>query len=194
MTILRIDSSVNTKTSVTRSLTDRIIATLGDADVLTRDLSKSPVPQITESWAEARIVPPADRSPAQHAELALSDALVAELEAADTIVIGLPVYNFSVPASLKAWIDQVARVGVTFRYTPDGPVGLLKGKRVILAVASGGTAVGSDIDFATGYMQHVLGFLGIKDVTVIAADALATEPEKTLARAHAQIDGLRMAA
>ena len=88
------------------------------------------------------------------------------------LVIGLPIYNFSVPAAMKAWIDQIARVGVTFNYSENGPVGLMKKKRAIILLASGGTKVGSDIDFASEYMKHILGFIGITDVTIIAADAL----------------------
>jgi FMN-dependent NADH-azoreductase len=110
------------------------------------------------------------RSAAQRAALAESDALVAELAAADLLVIGVPIYNFGVPAALKAWVDMVARARLTFRYTENGPEGLLRGKRAYLVVASGGTAVGSEIDFATGYLRHVLGFLGIEDVQIIAAD------------------------
>ena len=194
MTILRIDSSANLETSVTRDLTDHILATLGDNQIITRDLARSPLPQITHTWAVARGLPEEDRSPEQKEALKQSDALIEEIQQADTIVIGLPVYNFSVPASLKAWIDLVARVGVTFRYTETGPVGLVQGKRVILAVASGGTPVGSDIDFATTYMRHVLGFMGMKDVEIIAADALAKDPDGTLSRAHDQIEGLKQAA
>lgn len=190
MTILRIDSSANTETSITRDLTDRIIATLGEEKVITRDLARSPLPQITHTWAVARALPENERSAEQKEALAQSDALIAEIEAADTLVIGLPVYNFSVPASLKAWIDLVARVGVTFRYSENGPEGLVKGKRVILAVASGGTAVGSEIDFATTYMRHVLGFMGMTDVEIVAADALAIDAEATIAKAHEEIAAL----
>lgn len=190
MKLLRIDSSVATQGSVTRDLTDRIIAALAPADVTTRDLAATPLPQITEAWVTARATPEADRSDAQRAELVLSDQLVDEIAQADTLVIGLPVYNFSVPASLKAWIDLIARVGVTFRYTAEGPEGLLKGKRAIIAMASGGTEAGSEIDFASGYLRHVLGFVGITDVTLIAADALAKDAEGTLARAHGAIDTL----
>ncbi|MFC6639467.1 FMN-dependent NADH-azoreductase [Sulfitobacter sp. JBTF-M27] len=194
MTILRIDSSANTETSVTRDLTDKIVATLGKTSVITRDLAISPLPQITHTWTKAREVPKAERSDAQRAALAQSDALIEELRAAETLVIGLPVYNFSVPAALKAWIDLIARAGETFRYTENGPEGLLSGKRAILAVASGGTPVGSDIDFATGYMRHVLGFIGITDVSIVAADKLAFNPEETIADAHQQIKELALAA
>jgi FMN-dependent NADH-azoreductase len=194
MSILRIDSSANTEDSVTRGLTDHIIATLGDADVTVRDLARSPLPQITHTWAVARTLPEAERSDEQKEALAQSDELIAELMAADTVVIGAPVYNFSIPASLKAWIDLIARAGVTFRYTENGPEGLVKGKRVIIAMASGGTGVGSEMDFNTRYLEAVLGFMGMTDVQIIAADALAMDAEGTLAKANAAIAGLREAA
>lgn len=194
MKVLRIDSSANTETSVTRGLTDKIIASLDTETVVTRDLARSPLPQINHTWAVARAVPADERTDAQRAALAQSDALIDEIRSADTLVIGLPVYNFSVPASLKAWIDLVARAGETFRYTEAGPEGLLKGKRAILAVASGGTPVGSDFDYATTYMRHVLGFIGITDVSIVAADKLALDPEATLKEAHRQIDELKLAA
>lgn len=110
--------------------------------------------------------------------------MVKELQQADTVVIGLPIYNFSVPAAFKAWIGLVARAGLTFSYTENGPKGLLEGKRAILAIASGGTAVGSEIDFATGYARHVLGFIGIHDVDVVAADRMALDPEAALSNAQ----------
>lgn len=195
MTILRIDSSVALEGSVTRDLTDRIIAGLEDsAPITVRDLARTALPQITDAWAKARLVPADQRSAAEQEELALSDSLIAELDAADTIVIGLPIYNFGVPAALKAWVDLVARPGVTFRYSENGPEGLLKGKRAILAVASGGTPAGSNIDFATGFMRHVLGFIGITEVELVSADAMALDRDGTLARAHAQIEALPKAA
>ncbi|ABV92103.1 FMN-dependent NADH-azoreductase 1 [Dinoroseobacter shibae DFL 12 = DSM 16493] len=130
------------------------------------------------------------RTADQRAVLALSDSLVAELQAADTVLITLPIWNFGIPSTLKAWIDQVARAGVTFRYTPDGPVGLLEGKRAILAVASGGTEVGSAIDFATDYLRHVLGFIGIHEVEIVAADRLMVDADASHAKADAAIDAL----
>ena len=167
-TLLQIDSSARVQGSTTRALTTRIAERLGGA-LTRRDLS-SALPQIDENWVNANFTPEADRTPAQRAALALSDQLVAEIKAADVLIIGVPVYNFGIPTALKAWIDQIARAGVTFRYTEAGPEGLLNGKRAILAVASGGTKVGSDIDFATGYMRHILGFIGITDVTLVSAD------------------------
>lgn len=189
MTILQIDSSARHEGSVTRGLTAHIAKTLGGAD-LHRDLAADPLPQLTGGWVGANFTPMDKRSDDHHALLAQSDALVAELKAADTIIIGLPIYNFGVPSALKAWVDLVARAGVTFRYTEAGPVGLLTGKRAIIAVASGGTSSGSAIDYATPYLTHVLGFMGITDVTVIAADALGNAAEDKLAAAADQIDAL----
>lgn len=189
MTILQIDSSARLTGSVTRALTAKLAQGIG-GDIVRRDLAAEPLPQLDEAWVAANFTPAADRSTAQAEVLARSDALVAELQAADTIIIGLPIYNFSVPAALKAWIDLIARVGLTFKYTPDGPVGLLDGKRAIIAVASGGTKAGSEIDFATPYLEHALGFIGIHDVTVIAADQLGQGAEEKLATANAQIETL----
>ncbi len=194
MAILGIDSSANTETSVTRGLTDRVIAHLDDADITIRDLAHDTLPQITHTWTVARNIAPADRSTEQAEALVQSDALVAEIMAAETIVIGAPVYNFSVPAALKAWIDLMAQVGVTFNYTDKGPVSLIDGKRVIIALASGGTPMGSDMNFASEYLRFVLGFMGMKDVTFVSADALAMDAEGTMKRAHAQIDTLKIAA
>lgn len=191
--ILRIDASARREGSVSRGLTERITGRLAaahtGATITTRDLSE-PLPQITESWIAVNFTPPAERSPEQAALLALSDKLVAELQAADMVVIGLPVYNFSVPAALKAWIDLITRVGLTFRYTETGPEGLLEGKRVIVAMASGGTKPGSEADFATTYLRHILAFNGLTEVEIIAADALAGDPEGSIAAANAQIERL----
>ncbi|MCL6284536.1 NAD(P)H-dependent oxidoreductase [Ruegeria sp. 2012CJ41-6] len=188
-TILHIDASARLTESTSRELSDRIVRTLGADRIIRRDLS-APLPLITENWIDANFTPAEDRDPVQRDVLSLSDALVDELQRADTIVIGLPIYNFSVPAAFKAWLDLVARVGLTFRHTQDGPIGLLNGKRAVLAVASGGTEVGSDIDFATTYARHVLGFIGITDVAIVAADQMAINPEAALASAYRAIDTL----
>ncbi|PWJ22202.1 FMN-dependent NADH-azoreductase [Jannaschia seohaensis] len=184
--ILRIDSSARFDGSVSRDLTGRIVDML-DGEVTHLDLARTPLPQITETWMHSNFTPAEERSEAQREALAQSDALVAQLQAADTVVIGLPVYNFSVPAALKAWIDLVARAGVTFRYTENGPEGLLKGKRAIVAMASGGTQEGSPIDFASPYLRHMLGFLGITDVTFITADTLMIDAEAAMGKAEAQL-------
>lgn len=193
-TILRIDASARGAGSVTRDLSERIVNRWPDATVIHRDLAQTPVPQLDESWVEANTTDAASRSEAQKQRLALSDELIGELQAADTIVIGLPVYNFAPPAALKAWIDQVCRAGVTFRYSEAGPEGLLKGKQVILAMASGGTGAGSEIDFASTYMRHILGFIGLDDVTLVAADQLALDSAASLEKAAGQIEALKKAA
>ncbi|KMW60516.1 FMN-dependent NADH-azoreductase [Candidatus Rhodobacter oscarellae] len=194
--ILRIDASARRTGSISRGLLDRLIARYeaeGGAQVTTRDLADA-LPHIDETWIGANFTPAADRSPEQRARLALSDTLVAELQAADTVLIGLPIYNFGVPASLKAWIDLVARAGLTFRYTPDGPQGLLEGKRAVVAIASGGTEAFSSIDYATTHLKHVLGFLGIHDVQFIRADRAMSDMEATVQSANAAVDALSLAA
>lgn len=190
--ILRIDASARNSGSISRDLTDRIVAKLSaeaDATVTTRDLA-SGLPQVDSDWIAANFTPADQRNDAQKATLALSDSLVAEVQAADVLVIGLPIYNFGVPSTLKAWIDMIARAGVTFRYTEKGPVGLLEGKRAIVAVASGGTKMGSEMDFATGYIRHVMGFIGITQVDFVAADQLMIDAEATMKSALAQVDAL----
>lgn len=193
-TVLHINASARTDGSVTRDLSARLVAQYPKAHVITRDLAAEPLPQITEDWVNANFTPAEARTDAQKETLALSDALVAEVQSADTLVIGLPIYNFGVPTAMKAWIDLIARAGLTFRYTENGPKGLLEGKRAIVAVASGGTKTGSEIDFATPYLQHVLGFVGITDVTVIAADQMSIDADASLARATAEIVALGVAA
>ncbi|UWQ49983.1 NAD(P)H-dependent oxidoreductase [Leisingera caerulea] len=188
-TVLHIDSSARIEGSVTRDLSARIVSRLGADQVIRRDLA-APLPLLDGAWVGANFTPADQRTNEQKQVLALSDSLVEELKQADTIVIGAPVYNFSVPSTLKAWIDLVARVGLTFQYTENGPIGLLEGKRAIIVMASGGTQAGSDIDFATTYLRHVLGFIGITDVEVVAADAMSIDADGALAKAKTQIEAL----
>ena len=168
-TLLLINASGNTEGSATRAATQQLVADLAPGKVITRDLASAPLPQIDATWINARLVPADAHSDTDKATLALSDTLIAELQAADTVVIGMPVYNFGMPAALKAYIDLVARPKVTFAYTEGGPVGLLEGKRAIVAVASGGTQIGSAGDFATPHLRHVLNFIGINDTTILNA-------------------------
>lgn len=188
-TVLRIDASARTSGSESRALANRIIERLSPKTVIHRDLG-TPIPAITEDWLAANGTPEADRTDAQRALLALSDQLIAELKAADTIVIGTPIYNFGVPATLKAWVDQVARAGLTFKYSEAGPKGLLAGKRAIIAITSGGTQLGSEIDFASGYLRHIMGFIGITDVRFVAADQLMVDPAASRAKADAALDAI----
>jgi FMN-dependent NADH-azoreductase len=190
--ILQINASARIAGSQSRALTKKLVDRLrmADAQVTQRDIGQTPPPIITEDWVTANFTPEEDRTAQQRDILAPSDHLVAEIEAADTLVIGLPIYNFGVPAAFKAWVDQIARAGRTFKYSASGPVGLLKGKKAYIVIASGGTKAGSEIDFATPYIRHVLGFIGITDVEIIAADQLALDPEATLKAANEAIEQL----
>jgi FMN-dependent NADH-azoreductase len=168
--ILRIDASARRDGLVSRELADKIIARFAADGPRIRHPRPLRRPAADRrDWIGANFTPADDRSRRAEGSPCPVRHLVAELQAAD-VVIGLPIYNFGVPASLKAWIDLVARAGVTFRYTEYGPKGLLEGKRAIVSVASGGTPIGSEIDFATGYIRHVLGFIGITDVEIVKAD------------------------
>jgi FMN-dependent NADH-azoreductase len=157
-----------------------------DVAVTRRDLA-DPIPHVDDEWIGANFTAPEERSEAQRAALALSDALVEELRDADAILIGMPIYNFGVPAALKAWVDMIARARLTFRYTENGPVGLLKGKTAYLVVASGGVGVDSEVDYATPYMRQALAFVGIEDVEVIAADRQNMRGDEALSEARARI-------
>ncbi len=183
MTILLIQASARREGSVTRRLAAEAAARLGGA-VTVRDLAAG-VPLLDDGFVRATFTAPEARDTADRAALARSDALVAELQAAEIVVIGLPIYNFGAPGALKAWFDQVARPRLTFRYTEDGPVGLLEGKRAVVVAPSAGTAVGSEADFATPWLTFALGFLGIRDVEVIAAERLMAAPENAEAAAAA---------
>lgn len=190
LSVLEISASARSEESVSRKLTQDIIAALedreGEIQLTQRDLAEG-VPFVDERWVEANFTAEEDRSSRQRDVLALSDELIAELQEADLIVIGAPIYNFGIPAVLKAWVDMVARARVTFRYTDNGPEGLLTGKRAIIVIASGGVPVGSAVDFATPYLRQALRFIGIDDVEVIAADQLNRNGEKSIDAARERI-------
>jgi FMN-dependent NADH-azoreductase len=191
--ILEVSASGRHKDSISRQLSAELVATLEDrygaVNLVRRDLSAG-VPFVDESWIEANFTPDENRTARHKDTLAYSDELVRELMAADVLLIGAPIYNFSIPAALKAWIDMIARARLTFRYTENGPMGLLKGKKAYLVVASGGVPVGSAVDFATPYLRHALAFVGISDVAVIAADKLNSDKENSMDRARTQIADL----
>ena len=186
MNILRIDASARKAGSSSRALADALLERLAPVNIVTRDLTEA-LPFVTEDWVGANFTDEAERTDEQKQALALSDLLVAELFAADILVIGTPIYNFAVPAALKAWIDMVARARKTFHYTANGPEGLLTGKKAFVLVASGGTEIGSEIDFATGYLRHVLAFMGITDVSFIAADQQMIRGDSALTGALEQV-------
>lgn len=193
MNILHIDSAITGEASVSRKLTADIVAKLTAANpqatVTHRDLNDG-VPAIDSNWFSAVRMTPENPTPDQQRLIDMSDAYLAEVQAADVLVIGLPVYNFNLPAQLKTWLDQIARAGKSFRYTEAGPEGLLKNKRAIIAYSAAGTPIGSDFDHASGYLRFMLGFLGITDVEFVAADRLAMDREAGLARAQAALDDL----
>lgn len=182
-TVLHIDTSARRQGSATRDLTDQIVKQLAPSRIIRRDLA-TPLPQITEDWVNANFTPADARTAQQAEQLALSDQLIDEIKAADTLVIGLPMYNFSAPASFKLWVDQIARAGLTFQYTDQGPQGLLSGKRVIVAVATGGVPLGSPVDHLSGYVRQIMGFIGLTDVEFVAAEGMSTTPEDALQSAR----------
>lgn len=193
ITILQIDSSGAIHNARSRQLTDRLVKRLlslnTHAHLIHRDLAMPPfIPFVDEQWILSNNTPQESRSPEDLAVLALSDSLVAELQSADIIVIGTPIYNFSIPAALKAWIDMVCRARLTFQYSDSGAVGLLKNKKAYVIITSGGTEVGSPEDFASNYLRCVLGFMGITDVEYIAADHLMLNGEKKIIQAESRID------
>lgn len=188
--ILRIDSSARTEASVSRMLADKLIEHLSPDVVTSRDVAGK-MPFINEEWVGANFTPAENRTHEQKELLSFSDELIGEIKDADTLVISAPAYNFTVPASLKAWIDLVCRAGVTFRYTENGPEGLLEpGKKAYIVYASGGTPAGADYDYATSYLKHIMGFIGIYDVTVIAADQLGQNAEEKIEAAVSSISSI----
>jgi FMN-dependent NADH-azoreductase len=179
-TLLHLDASP-LETSISRELAREFVATWKTANpggiVLYRDLAALTPAPINQAWVHAAYTPKNARTADQNALLAHSDELIRELESADEIVIGVPMHNFSVPASLKLWIDQIVRGGRTFSYGADGPKGLLQGRKATLLVASGGVyAPGNPfaaMNFVDPYMKAVLGFIGITDVHTIAVGGAA---------------------
>ena len=176
--------------SVSRMLADEMVAALGarksSVNVINRDLAAG-IGIVNAAWIEAERTSEENRTSDQRALLTQSDALVAELQAADDIVIATPIYNFSVPAALKAWIDLICRDKITFVYENDSPRGLLSNKRATVIVTSGGTLAGKDIDFTTSYIRHILGFIGVDDVTMIDVTGLSKNRSKVIDDARKEI-------
>jgi FMN-dependent NADH-azoreductase len=148
-----------------------------DDRFVVRDLAADPVPHLTAERFGAFLTPPEQRTAAQQAIAAQSDALIDELRAADVVVLGLPMYNFGVPSTLKAYFDHIARAGVTFRYTATGPQGLLGDKKVYVLAARGGQYAGTPLDTQTSYVRDFLAFLGLRDVEFVYAEGLAMGPD-----------------
>jgi FMN-dependent NADH-azoreductase len=180
-TLLKLDSSPMGQGSISRKLTAKFaeswLKTHPGGKVVKRDLTTLNLPVLDGAWVGAAYTAEASRTAAQRQALAASDSLINDLEQADEYVFGVPMHNFSIPSTLKLWIDQIARVGKTFSYSETGPKGLLTGKKATLLLASGGEygkgSAMASFDFVTPYLQAVLGFLGITDVTIIAAGGTA---------------------
>ena len=196
-TLLQINTSIFSDGGQSSRLAERFVAAWRESNpggtVIVRDLAKEPVPHIDAGRFGAFLAKPAERTSEQQAVVDYSDALIDELKGADVIVLGLPMYNFGVPSTLKAYFDHVARAGVTFRYTEKGPIGLVTGKKVYVFAARGGLYAGTPRDTQTQYVRDFLAFLGMNDLEFIYAEGLAvseTAKHQGIARAHAHIDRL----
>jgi FMN-dependent NADH-azoreductase len=194
-TLLQINASLHTDNGHSSKLANQFVAAFQQArpgtKILKRDVAAADaVPHLNSERFGAFIAKPEERSVAQHAVVAYSDNLIDELKQADVIVLGLPMYNFGVPSQLKAYFDHIARVGITFKYTDKGPVGLLTGKKAYVFAARGGLYVGTPLDTQTSYVRDFLRFLGIVDVEFVYAEGLNISPqskEAGLANALAEI-------
>jgi FMN-dependent NADH-azoreductase len=189
MSILHINSSARLEGSNSRIIGQYLVDKL-DQPVISRDLVQQPLPPISaEDLMGVHGSSTSERQSLQ-AQLALSNALIDELRRSDTLVLATPIYNFGIPASLKQWVDAICRAGVSFKYTDQGPVGLLGVKRAIIVTASGGTPIGGDMDFASGYLEHICKFIGINEVYHITASGSKGKPEQLIASGKQQVDGL----
>jgi len=196
-TLLHIDSSARLSGSITRQLSAAYVeqwqARNPGGKVVQRDLATSDIPHISEALIGSYFTPADKRSAEQQSIIALSDKLVDELLAADTLVIGIPMYNFAPPSAFKAWIDHVCRAGRTFSYSDKGPVGLVTGKRAVVILSRGGIyseGPAQALDFQGTYIRSVLGFIGITDVELVIAEGISMGEEKSkqaVAQAQQQI-------
>jgi FMN-dependent NADH-azoreductase len=181
MKILQINSSARREGSQSTRLADRLVRKLRDANphatLAVRDLTTAPHPALDDTALGALFTPASQRTPEQAARVALDDGLIAQVQDADVVVLGVPMYNFGVPVQLKNWIDAIVRAGVTFRYTEKGPEGLLQGKRVYVALARGGKYRNTPADAQVPYLTTVLGFIGMTDLRFVYAEGLAMGAE-----------------
>ncbi|MCQ4347759.1 FMN-dependent NADH-azoreductase [Pseudomonas stutzeri] len=192
--VLVIESSVRQEGSVSRQLTAEFVANWRRAhpqdEIAVRDLAREPLPHLDAELLGGWAKPVEAQSPAEQAALARSNQLTGELLAADVLVLAAPMYNFAIPSTLKSWLDHVLRAGVTFRYTAEGPKGLLEGKRAFVLTARGGVYAGGPLDQQEPYLRQALGFIGIEEITFIHAEGLnmgGDAAEQGLARARAQL-------
>ena len=189
MTVLHINSSARLNHSNTRMIGHYLVDALGEP-VVSRDLAQQALPPISAEDLIAVHGSSDNQSDSLQAQLTLSQQLIDELKNAETLVLGAPMYNFGIPASLKQWIDAICRAGVSFKYTEQGPVGLLNVRRAFIITATGGTPIGSKMDFSSRYLEHICGFLGIPEVFHIDASGSKGTPEQVIARGKLQVDEL----
>lgn len=171
--VLLVSGSAQGREASSYQLAQQVVEKFEVSELKIRDLSTG-LASINYDWVSANFADQTERSEAQNDTLRQSDELIAELTWADIVVIAAPIYNFGVPSALKAWVDYVCRAGLTFNYTETGPVGLLSGKRAILAITSGGVPVDSPVDFATPHLRQVLNFIGISEIQTVRADQQVT--------------------
>jgi FMN-dependent NADH-azoreductase len=189
MTVLHINSSARLDHSNTRIIGQYLVEVLGEA-VVSRDLAQHPLPAISAEDLVAVHGSSGSQRTSLQPQLSLSGQLIDELKSADTLVLGAPMYNFGIPASLKHWVDAICRAGVSFKYTEQGPKGLLGVKRAFIITASGGTTIGSEMDFASPYLEHICRFIGIDEVFHIDASGSKGTPEQVIAKGKQQVDVL----
>jgi FMN-dependent NADH-azoreductase len=195
MKVLQLDSSILGEASVSRQLTQQVVERLRESapavEVVHRELGNEPVAHLTPELLATRGTAAELLNELQNREAQFDEELIAELKSAEVLVIGAPLYNFTIPTGLKAWIDRIAVVGRTFRYTEKGPEGLMTGKKAVIVATSGGTYADSPVDHMhVGYVKQVLNFIGITDIEVVRAHGLAIGPEvraHSLAKAKGQI-------
>jgi FMN-dependent NADH-azoreductase len=189
--VLRLDASANGDNSNSRKLGNVLAQQLENlypvSEIRQRDLNQE-LSFIDASWIAANFTASDERDELQNQRLAFSDQLIAELQWADHIILTTPMYNFGIPATLKAWIDLVCRAGVTFRYGANGPEGLLKNKRIDIVITTGGAPLESPVDFVSGYLKQVFAFIGIEEVNIIGADQMNVNADDSYARALTQIE------
>ncbi|WP_250656921.1 FMN-dependent NADH-azoreductase [Alkalimarinus coralli] len=175
-TLLRLDTSIFSGQGVSTQLSDALLSQLKSANptlrVIHRNFAEQPVPHLDGMWLQSLMEPEETRSEAQHKMADFSDQLISELQEADTLIIGLPMYNFGIPSMLKAWFDHVARAGTTFKYTNTGPVGLLDDKKVYLVTTRGGIHKDQPSDTQIPFVKTFLQFLGLTNIEVIYAEGL----------------------
>ena len=190
--VLVLNSSLNGEQGNSTKLSQQFVEQLANnqqISVTTRDLSDNAIAHLTQTEMAAWMTDANERSDEQKALAAISDDLIAELNDNELIVIGMPMYNFGIPSTFKAWIDRIARAGITFKYTEQGPVGLIADKKVVVLAARGGLYQGTDMDTQTKYLKDVLGFVGMTDVDFIYAEGLAMPgAEQSLEAAQNEIN------